>query len=54
MTTIAFLFAILSALFWMFVGWRAMRAHERLADAAEQAVRKTRESEKSKGGDIAS
>jgi uncharacterized membrane protein len=30
---------IASASFWMVVGWRAMRAHERLAEAAEQAAR---------------
>jgi uncharacterized membrane protein len=37
---------IVSAIFWMVVGWRAMRAHERLAEAAEQANRKLRESDK--------
>ncbi len=42
----AILAAIFSAIFWMVVGWRAMSAHERLAAAAEQAVRKMRESEK--------
>jgi hypothetical protein len=26
--------------FWMICGWRAMRAHERLADAAERLSRK--------------
>ena len=41
----AILAAILSAIFWMVVGWRAMRAHERLADAAEQAARKLRDSD---------
>jgi uncharacterized membrane protein len=38
--------AILSAIFWMIVGWRAMRAHERLADAAENLARKFKESDK--------
>lgn len=28
------------AVFWMVVGWRAMRAHERLARAAEELVRR--------------
>jgi uncharacterized membrane protein len=42
----AILAGIFSAIFWMVVGWRAMRAHERIADASEQAVRKLRESEK--------
>ncbi len=31
--------ALLSAVFWMFVAWRAMRAHERLADAAQELAR---------------
>jgi len=29
-------FAVLQVVFWMVVGWRAMRAHERLADATER------------------
>jgi len=28
------------AIFWMYVGWRAMRAHEKLSDATEQIARK--------------
>ena len=28
--------AIATTIFWMYVAWRAMRAHERLADAAER------------------
>lgn len=43
---LAFLVAvagIASAIFWMVVGWRAMRAHERIAEASEQAVRRFRE-----------
>jgi len=32
---LAVIVGILTAIFWMVVGWRAMRAHERLADAAE-------------------
>jgi len=35
-----------SAIFWMVVGWRAMRAHERIAEASERAARKFRESDK--------
>ena len=31
-----------SAIFWMVVGWRAMRAHERIAEAAEAATRANR------------
>lgn len=34
------LFAIVSTIFWMVIGWRAMRAHERLANASEQVARK--------------
>lgn len=35
----AVLFGFVTAIFWMVVGWRAMRAHERLADAAEYSAR---------------
>jgi uncharacterized membrane protein len=43
MASLALLFAIGTGIFWMVVGWRAMRAHERLADASEQAARSLRE-----------
>jgi uncharacterized membrane protein len=46
------LFGIASAIFWMVVGWRAMRAHERIADASEQAVRKMREIDKREQDDF--
>jgi uncharacterized membrane protein len=46
LAVLAILAAIFSAIFWMVVGWRAMKAHERLADAAEYIVRKFRESDK--------
>ena len=46
LAVLAILAAIFSAIFWMVVGWRAMRAHERLADAAEYIARKFRESDK--------
>ena len=29
------------AVFWMVVGWRAMRAHERLARATEELARRS-------------
>ncbi len=29
-------FGVATTLFWMYVAWRAMRAHECLADAAER------------------
>lgn len=32
--------AIVSAVFWMVVGWRAMRAHEKMADAAVEIARR--------------
>jgi uncharacterized membrane protein len=38
--TLALLFAVGTGIFWMVVGWRAMRAHERLAEASELAARK--------------
>jgi uncharacterized membrane protein len=38
-------FGIASTIFWMVVGWRAMRAHERIAEASEQAARKLRGSD---------
>lgn len=50
MSCIAYLFAptdglsflmVVVAIFWMVVGWRAMRAHERLADAAAEIAKKT-------------
>jgi uncharacterized membrane protein len=43
---LALLFGIVAGVYWMAVGWRAMRAHERIADAAEQAARKVGEREK--------
>jgi uncharacterized membrane protein len=44
--TLALVFGICTGIFWMVVGWRAMRAHERIADASEQWVRKVNESGK--------
>lgn len=35
MASIAFLVGIAITIFWMVTGWRAMRAHERLAEAVE-------------------
>ena len=42
---LAVFFGLASAIFWMVVAWRAMRAHERLADASENALRNYRERE---------
>ncbi len=39
----AVLLAFATSVFWMAMGWRAMRAHERIADAAELAARKLHE-----------
>jgi uncharacterized membrane protein len=36
---------VATTIFWMFVGWRAMEAHERLAKAAEDIARKMRDRE---------
>jgi uncharacterized membrane protein len=33
------LFGFVVAIIWLRIGWRAMRAHERLADAADRATR---------------
>jgi uncharacterized membrane protein len=41
----AVLIVIGTSVFWMYVGWRAMLAHERLAKAAEDMARKMRERE---------
>lgn len=35
----AVILGLATTIFWMVVGWRAMRAHERLADAAEDAAK---------------
>ena len=39
------LIGLVTTIFWMVVGWRAMRAHERIADAAERTARVSRENE---------
>jgi uncharacterized membrane protein len=36
-----FLLGVITSIFWMYVGWQAMRAHQRLAAAAEDLARKT-------------
>jgi len=40
---IAALLGIAATIFWMFVGWRAMEAHERLAEAHERLTKATEE-----------
>jgi uncharacterized membrane protein len=39
------LVGVATTIFWMYVGWRAMVAHERLAKATEDMARKMRERE---------
>lgn len=39
LTVITLLLGLFSAIFWMVVGWRAMRAHEKLADSMEWLAR---------------
>jgi hypothetical protein len=38
-------FGFATTIFWMYIGWRAMQAHERLAKATEDVARKMRERE---------
>lgn len=40
MATLVMLFGVAVIVFWMVCGWRAMRAHERLADAVVRLSRK--------------
>jgi len=47
---LAVIVGILSAIFWMVIGWRAMRAHERLADAAEHIAHTYWETNPPRGG----
>jgi uncharacterized membrane protein len=40
LAVLVMLFGIFTGIFWMVVGWRAMRAHEKLADSVEQVARR--------------
>lgn len=40
------LFGIATTIFWMYIGWGAMEAHEHLAKATEDVARKVRERER--------
>lgn len=42
---LAILWAIFTTVFWMITGWRAMRAHEKLADSLEWIARQTNRQE---------
>ena len=52
LTVLTLIIGLFSAIFWMIVGWRAMRAHEKLADSMEwlarQNYRKEQDSNTSK------
>ena len=39
LTTLTMLIGLFSVIFWMVVGWRAMRAHEKLAESMEWIAR---------------
>ncbi len=39
LTILTLLIGLFGVIFWMVVGWRAMRAHEKLADSMEWFVR---------------
>ena len=39
-TILVMLLGIFSTIFWMVVSWRAMRAHEKLADAVERLTQR--------------
>lgn len=45
LTALGLLAAVITTLFWMVVAWRAMRAHERLAEALQDMARRTRDSQ---------
>ena len=40
LAALAVLWGLAVTIFWMVCGWRAMHAHERLAESAEQIFRK--------------
>ena len=40
LAVLVMLFGIFTGIFWMVVGWRAMRAHEKLADSVDQVARR--------------
>ncbi len=40
LAVLAMLLGIFSTIFWMVVSWRAMKAHEKLADSVERLTRR--------------
>ncbi len=39
LTVLTLIIGLFSAIFWMIVGWRAMRAHEKISESIESLVR---------------
>ncbi len=39
LAVLAFLWALFTAILWLVIGWRAMRAHEKIADLLEWIAR---------------
>ncbi len=49
LAVLTILWAVFTAIFWMVVGWRAMRAHEKIADSVEQLTRQNSRQEPQSG-----
>jgi uncharacterized membrane protein len=45
LAVLAFLFGIFTTILWLVIGWRAMRAHEKIADSVEWLVRQNHRQE---------
>ncbi len=41
LTILAMLFGLITSIYWMIVGWRAMQAHEKVADSLEWIARQS-------------
>ena len=49
LAVLVMLFGIFTGIFWMIVGWRAMQAHEKLADSVESLARQSNRQEPQSG-----
>lgn len=49
LAVLTILWAVFTAIFWMVVGWCAMRAHEKIADSVEQLTRQNSRQEPQSG-----
>jgi len=49
LAVLVMLFGIFTGIFWMIVGWRAMQAHEKLADSVEWLARQSNRQEPQSG-----